>query len=528
MYRLALPALALLASVATGPQVRHVFTTPGNKTVTLKVCNAAGQCSTTSRIVTVLDPRPAISALSVPLKVGSAQPSVTLAAALTGRPPIEASWTISGPLATITRLGPAIDWTPEALGSHQVRLRASGSGLAFAGPVTVTVLPSSFSDVSPSHWAWNAVELLNAHSITLGCAPLTFCPDSGVTREQIALLLVRALRGPLFNPPAAVGLFSDVPPASFAAPFIEQLYRDGITSGCATSPLRYCPASPVTRDQIAVLLLRARHGSSYAPPPATGQVFTDVPRTAFAAAWIEQLAAEGVTAGCGDRLYCPGDAVSRAQAAGFLVRAFSLTHRPVPTLFRVEACQPLACSFPIGLPLAFALRVSGGLAEAYDYDWNGDGFYEETSSFPVAFHTYNLSGTYTPRIRLRSGSWSASLSHPPISIRLPDTSSAPATPLTLAASALGRVPPSPQDAPGTLWRTSFALRAVSQRQTGFLVYHSVAGSLYRPVAVLPGDLSAPLLIPHIPAGSTANLYLVAFNPSAVSAPSPVISVMGPP
>lgn len=528
MHRLALSALALLASIATGPQVRHVFTAPGNKTVTLTVCNAAGQCSTTARTVTVLDPRPAISNLSVPPQVGSAQPSVTLAATLTGRPPIESAWTISGPLAVVTRLGSAITWTPDALGTHQVRLRASGSGLAFAGPVTVTVLPSSFADVSPSHWAWNAVELLNAHSITSGCAPLSFCPDSAVSREQIAIFLVRAARGPLFNPPAAVGLFSDVPSTSFAAPFIEQLYRDGLTSGCSTAPLRYCPSSTVTRDQLAVLLLRARHGSGYSPPPATGQVFTDVPPTAFAAAWIEQLAAEGITAGCAERLFCPGDPVSRAQAAAFLVRAFSLTHRPVPTLFRVEACQPPACSFPAGLPLAFALKVSGGLAESYDYDWNGDGFFEESSAYPIAFHIYNISGTYSPRIRLRSGSWAASLAHPPIQIRLPEASSAPARPSILTVSSLGSVPPSPQDAPGTLWRSAFTLRADSQRHTGFVVYHSVAGSLFRPIAVIPSDLSLPLLLPHLPAGSTANVYVVAFNSSAFSPSSPIFSVTEPP
>ncbi len=84
-----------------------------------------------------------------------------------------------------------------------------------------------------------------------------------------------------------------------------------------------------------------------------------------------------------------------------------------------------------------------------------------------------------------------------------------------------------QDAPGTLWRTSFVLRAASQRQTGFVVYHSVAGSPYRPVAVLPGDLSRPLLLPHIPPGAGANLYLVAFNSSAFSLASPILSVTVP-
>jgi hypothetical protein len=43
-----------------------------------------------------------------------------------------------------------------------------------------------------------------------------------------------------------------------------------------------------------------------------------------AVAWIEQLAAEGITSGCGGGTYCPEDSVTRAQMAVFLVLAFDL------------------------------------------------------------------------------------------------------------------------------------------------------------------------------------------------------------
>jgi len=54
------------------------------------------------------------------------------------------------------------------------------------------------------------------------------------------------------------------------------------------------------------------------------KIFTDVPATYWAAAWIKQLAAEGITSGCGGGNYCPGDPVTRAQMAKFLVLAFNL------------------------------------------------------------------------------------------------------------------------------------------------------------------------------------------------------------
>ncbi|MBI3172072.1 MAG: hypothetical protein HYZ25_15405 [Chloroflexi bacterium] len=49
-----------------------------------------------------------------------------------------------------------------------------------------------------------------------------------------------------------------------------------------------------------------------------------MPANYWAAAWIEQLAAEGITGGCGGGNYCPTIPVSRDQMAVFLVRAFSL------------------------------------------------------------------------------------------------------------------------------------------------------------------------------------------------------------
>ena len=72
---------------------------------------------------------------------------------------------------------------------------------------------------------------------------------------------------------------------------------------------------------MAVFLLRAEHGPAYAPPPATGTVFGDVPSGAFAAAWIEALAAEGITGGCGGGNYCPTSPVRRDQMAVFLLKA---------------------------------------------------------------------------------------------------------------------------------------------------------------------------------------------------------------
>jgi len=179
-----------------------------------------------------------------------------------------------------------------------------------------------FTDAPAGYWSFSFIEALARAGITAGCGSDNYCPQDTVTRAQMAVFLERGINGSGYNPPAATGnLFLDVAAGSFAASFIEQLFLDGITVGCGND--NYCPDTEVTRGQMAVFLLRAKHGSSYSPPNATG-IFGDVPVNYWAASWIEQLAAESITAGCGDGNYCPEAPVTRDQMAVFLVRTFDL------------------------------------------------------------------------------------------------------------------------------------------------------------------------------------------------------------
>ncbi len=113
--------------------------------------------------------------------------------------------------------------------------------------------------------------------------------------------------------------FFDVPQSHLFHDVIHALAANGITSGCGGG--NYCPNAAVTRAQMAVFLLKSAHGAAYVPQAASGNVFDDVPAGAFAAAWIEQLAEEGIAAGCGAGDYCPNAAITRAQMAVFLLKS---------------------------------------------------------------------------------------------------------------------------------------------------------------------------------------------------------------
>ena len=189
---------------------------------------------------------------------------------------------------------------------------------------TINETPT-FQDISSDHWAWQFVERLYAAGITSGCSntSLSFCPEGLATRAQMAVFLLKAEHGASYSPPA-VGAstgFNDVATDHWAAAWIKQLAAESITSGCGGG--NFCPEDSVTRAQMAVFLLKAKHGASYSPPTASG-IFSDVPTDHWAAAWIEQLAAEGITSGCAAGTYCPEDSVTRAQMAVFLIKAFNL------------------------------------------------------------------------------------------------------------------------------------------------------------------------------------------------------------
>jgi uncharacterized repeat protein (TIGR01451 family) len=114
-----------------------------------------------------------------------------------------------------------------------------------------------FGDVAcPGGFAVDWIEQLYHEGVTGGCGGGNYCPDSPVTRAQMAVFLLKTHLGSSYTPPGATGIFGDVAIGSFAADWIEDLYQRGITGGCSASPLLYCPNNPNTRGQMAVFLTK--------------------------------------------------------------------------------------------------------------------------------------------------------------------------------------------------------------------------------------------------------------------------------
>ena len=200
----------------------------------------------------------------------------------------------------------------------------------------------SFADVLPTHPLWRYVEGFFAKGITTGCAvnPLRYCPDRGVTRAEMAVFILRAKDGlatPVPNP-ENVGIFADVPTTGkeWMKPWIEEFYGQGITTGCAVNPLKFCPERGITRAEMAVFLLRALNDpGTPTPSPAYMNTFVDVPTPGkeWMKPWIEYFYEKGYTTGCGgtpgvDLRYCPERGANRAEMATFIDRIFGFGQLP--------------------------------------------------------------------------------------------------------------------------------------------------------------------------------------------------------
>jgi hypothetical protein len=181
----------------------------------------------------------------------------------------------------------------------------------------------SFSDVPKTSGYYRFVETLLHKGVTAGCSANTYCPTNAVTREQMSVFVLAGKEGAGYLPIAcATPVFGDVPASSPFCRYIQELAQRGVTSGCGGG--NYCPANPVTREQMSVFLLHTLD-PALNPPGCTAPVFDDVPVSSPFCRWIAELSRRGITSGCGGGNYCPTDPVTREQMAVFISATFGLT-----------------------------------------------------------------------------------------------------------------------------------------------------------------------------------------------------------
>ena len=155
-----------------------------------------------------------------------------------------------------------------------------------------------------------AITALAEKLVVDGVTPTTFDPQGGVTREQFAAPLVRAIG--LWNIGRGLS-FRDVPATSWAAPAIQAAVAEKLIQGFSDGTFR--PNAPITNEQMAAMVARALRFLGI-QPASTQVVPTDVGAIpAWARPDVQTALSQGImTEGVGGS-FQPAAVTTRAQAA---------------------------------------------------------------------------------------------------------------------------------------------------------------------------------------------------------------------
>lgn len=154
-------------------------------------------------------------------------------------------------VTTICNASP-LQFCPDAAmtrGDMALFLLHAKEGGAYLPPPCIT---PAFADVPCSNPLAPWINELVRRGVTAGCGNGNYCPNSPVTREQMAVFLLITAQDVNPDRTCPPPPFSDVPCTSTFYPWIKELVRLGVTAGCGGGA--YCPQSTVTRAQMSVFL----------------------------------------------------------------------------------------------------------------------------------------------------------------------------------------------------------------------------------------------------------------------------------
>jgi len=190
------------------------------------------------------------------------------------------------------------------------------------------ISPFVFNDVPLTSEYYSYVELARCYNLFVGYGDGTFGPSYPLLRKYAADVIVNAFGLTSQMPPRPT--FLDVPQNDPYWQYVEVLYAQGITSGCSSDSMVFCPDNSITRAQFAIFLTGAM-GLNISSAPQQ-PFFSDVDATHWAFNYFQVLAQQGIIAST-DTYIHPDDVLTRGEAAKWLITAL-LKSGPNASKFR--------------------------------------------------------------------------------------------------------------------------------------------------------------------------------------------------
>ncbi|RJE87542.1 DUF4832 domain-containing protein [Paenibacillus sp. 1011MAR3C5] len=184
------------------------------------------------------------------------------------------------------------------------------------GAYAVLLYDKRFADMPHTHWALDAVKLLAAKGIVKGAKAEAFAPDQAVTRAEFAALVARALG----LKEAAGSPFGDVGEADWYRGYAAALHAAGIVSGKGEGRFEP-DALITREEIAVIIVRALNHLDKSLAQNITSDSFADANAISdWAVVAVQALADAGYLHGYPDTSFKPGKQATRAEAAQLLQR----------------------------------------------------------------------------------------------------------------------------------------------------------------------------------------------------------------
>ena len=218
------------------------------------------------------------------------------------------------------------------MGERRITCRRCGLTQAEAIPPEIAAY-EQFQDIDRNAWSYDGIAYCVARGLMSGTDTHTFAPHAVATRAQIVQILYN-----LAGEPAVTGEtpFTDLT-SDWYQDAVLWAYQTGVVAG--TSATTFDPESPVTREQIAVILMGYADMVQHLKHTWTPADLSAFPDGASVSDWAQAAMADAVALGLisgaqtkDGTLLLPQNSATREQVATILMEFYS----GIDTALRVE------------------------------------------------------------------------------------------------------------------------------------------------------------------------------------------------
>lgn len=201
----------------------------------------------------------------------------------------------------------------------------SGSGGGYTGGTFEEVKNDDekvfFSDLSLSHWSYNAVLSLYSKGIISGYEDGSIKPDNEISRAEFVKLITQSISES--KSAESKNTFTDVSRDDWFYDFILKAFNEKLIFG---SNGKFRPKDSITREDAAVILCRALENKNFTLTDE--KKFKDCENISdYAKKSVALLYAAEIISGSGDEIFEPQRNISRAEAFQLIYNTLMKTER---------------------------------------------------------------------------------------------------------------------------------------------------------------------------------------------------------